>query len=630
MKRIFSVILALSQLGLMASYLEAAGGNERRGRECMDYMAYIEAIRHFEEVLSKDPERKGVRVDLAFSLFRNGELDKAVQVCEQELGLNPDNIDAFALLGYILFSYDKRDEALRVCQEFDTLYTKIISREISLKWPASLKSTYREVFWTRYHAKQSQNPLQTLMSKVYAWRKFYIPSSEEEEKTFNQILGKLRKNHPNLGLPHFIMGFLQKKSGDLEESAINFQLALLNGYDRIECYSQLVDIRFLDEDWTEGLHLARKTIDTLGPLSKIFFLMGYASNQLSDGVKAKLYLEEAIKHEPHFIEARKNLAKIYLCDSQFEISTSLFKQVIRLAPLDMEARLLRNRSLDRNPGLTKDGRPLLSKAIMDKVELSFAYVFHSDLEDSMTSINQRALAMVRTGQVKPAVAMLRAFLSLYDLNPVLHFNLGLLCLDLENLKEALQCAWRAAELDPDYLEAHDLAGNVLFRIGDYERSLRAYQEVIRIVPDDAQGHYNIGLVHWTMGTYDEAERSWRSAILYDEKAKKADLNKGSESKELIHSLTVKTIPVSFEAHKSLGELYHKLETKEKAIQEFEAALEFVPNDSECYYYLGKFFYEKGELRKAVEYLKKCVYFGTKWESKANALLEKIRKDSEEF
>ena len=47
---------------------------------------------------------------------------------------------------------------------------------------------------------------------------------------------------------------------------------------------------------------------------------------------------------------------------------------------------------------------------------------------------------------------------------VLNFNLGLLYLNKDNLKEALKCAWRASEGDPDYLEAHDLAGNVLFRM----------------------------------------------------------------------------------------------------------------------------------------------------------------------
>lgn len=595
----------------------------------MDFMAYGEAIRNFEEVLSKDPEKKGIRVDLAFSLFRNGEPDEAIKVLEQELTLYSSNIDAYTLLAYILFSHDRREEALKVCKEFDTHYTEIISREISLKWPASLKSIHREAFWTRHHSKQSQSPLQTLMAKVYAWKKFYAPSSEEEKETFNQILGKLRKNHQNLGLPHFIMGLLQKKSGDLKESENNFKLALLNCYDRSECYSQLVDLSFLNEDWTEGMQLAKKTIETLGPLSKIFFLMGYASNQLNDGEKAKLYFEEAIKNAPYCAEARKNLAKIYLCESRFEKSTKLLKQVIRLAPLDMEARLLRNRSLSQNPGLTTEGRPVLSKEILDKVGLKYTYIFHSEVKSVLIIINQRALTMLRSDRVDHAIATLRLFLELCDFNPVLYYNLGLLNLDQDNLIEALKCSWRAVELNPDYLEAHDLAGNVLFRIGDYERSLQAYHEVIRIDPDDAQGHYNIGLVHWTLGTFDEAERSWQTAILYDEKAKKAELKNKPESEALVHSLTVENPPVSFDAHKALGSLYDRLEMKERAIREFETALEFVPNDSECYFYLGKLCYEMGDPGKARTYLEKCVFLGTKRENEAKDILAKIKKDSEE-
>jgi len=595
----------------------------------MDYMAYGEAIRHFEEVLSKDPKKKGIRVDLAYSLFRNNEKEEAIQVLEQEIALYSSNIDAYALLGYILFFHDEREETLRVCQEFDTFYTKVISREISQKWPALLKSIYREAFWSRHHSKQSQSPLQTLMAKVYAWEKFYAPSGEEEEEGFNQILEKLRKNHPNLGLPHFILGLLQKKSGDLRESENNFKLALLNGYIQIECYSQLVDLQFLKGDWTEGLQLARKTIELLGPLSEIFFLMGFASNQLDNGETAKLYFEEAIKHAPYFVEARKNLAKIYLCESRFEKSTKLLKQVIRLTPLDMEAMLLRNRSLSRNPGLTKEGRPVLSKEIMDKVGLNYTYVFHSDVKDVLTVINQRALTMLRLGHVDHAITTLRGFLEICDFNSVLHYNLGLLCLDQHNLKEALTAAWRAAELDPDYLEPHDLAANVLYRIGDYERSLEVYQKLLQINPDDSQGYYNVGLANWAMGKYDEAERSWHIAIKKDKKAKKAKSDKESESEALVHSLTVETPPVSFDAHKSLGSLYDRLEMKEKALREFKAALEFVPNDSECYYYLGKIHHEMGDTEKAATNLEKCVYLGAKWEKKAQELLEKIKKDSEE-
>ncbi|MFC2163847.1 tetratricopeptide repeat protein [Acidobacteriota bacterium] len=628
MKRFFLLFCVMSLSGLLFLSGLTGGGTERKGRECMDYMAYGEAIRHFKEALSKNSEKKGVRVDLAFSLFKNGQQDEATQVLHQELALHANNINAYALLGYILFFHDKQEEALKVCQEFDILYTKVISREICQKWPAPHKSIYREAYWTRHHSKHSQSPLQTLMAKIYAWKKFYAPSGKEEEEGFNHILRKLRKNHPNLGLPHFILGLLQKKSGDLRESENNFKLALLNGYDRTECYSQLVDLQFLKEDWTEGMQLAKKTIETLGPLSKIFFLMGYASNLLNDGETAKLYFEEAINREPYLAEARKNLAKIYLCESRFEKSTKLLKQVIKLAPLDMEARLLRNRSLSRNPGLTKEGRPVLSKEILDKVGLKYTYVFHSDVKNVLTSINQRGLTMLRSGHVDRTIAILRAFLEIYDFNSVLHYNLGLLCLDQDNLKEALTAAWRAAELDPDYLEPRDLAANVLYRIGDYERSLLAYDEVVRLDPNDAQGYYNIGLIHEAMGKFDESERSWHIAIQKDKKAKKANLNNGSESEALVHSLTVETPPVSFDAHKSLGSLYVRLGKKDKALREFKSALEFVPNDSGCYYYLGKIHHELGEMRKAISNLEKCVYLGTKWEKKAQKLLGKIKKNSE--
>lgn len=590
-------------------------------------MAYSEAIRLFKEILSGSPEKRGIRVDLAFSLHRFGEQDEAIQVLKREIALYPDNIDAYALLGYILYFCEKNEEALRVCQEFDKQYTKVISREISQIWPASRSHSDEEDFWSRRGSQESWSPLDKLIARVFMIEKFYVPDKEEEESKFNEILKKLRKRHPNLGLLHFIMGFLQKDADNLVESENCFKLALLNGYDRAECYSQLVDLKFLMEDWKAGIQLAKKTIEILGPVSKIYFLMSFAYNQLSDSETVKFYLNEAIKQKPYFVEARKNLAIMYLCDSQFEKATTHFKQIIRLNPLDIEARLLGNRSLSRDPGLKKDGRPVLSKNCVDSVDLTYTYIFHSNLKVVLTIINQTVLTRVRSGHFDQAVAILYSFLELCRVNPVLHYNLGLLCLDQKNLKEALKFAWRAKELDPKYPRPIALAADVLYRIGDYERALEVYNELVRISPNDAQGYYNIGLTHWAMEEYKEAEKYWHVAIQKDRKSEKAKPDNVTELEELVHSLTVKVFPVSFDAHKSLGSLYGQLGKKEKALSEFESALEFVPNDSECYYYLGKIYYEMGDTERAIANLEKCVYLGTKWEKKASDILEKIRKDS---
>ncbi len=328
MKRILSALLIIVLIVSLPLFARAGGDTEKRAWECMDFMEYAEAIRHFKEILYKNPEKKGIRVDLAYSLLRNGEQDEAIQVLKREIALYPDNIDAYALLGNILYSCNKNKEALRVCQEFDRLYTMLILREINQKWPAPRSHSDEEDFWSRRGSQESWSPLDILIARVFTIEKFYAPDKEEEEKNFNKILNKLRKRHPNLGLIHFIMGFLEKDSDDLVESELCFKLALLNGYDRAECYSQLMDLKFLMEDWKAGIQVANKTIEILGPVSKIYFLMSFAYNQLSDGEATKLYLNEAIKREPYFVEARKNLAIMYLCDNLFEKSTTLIKQIV--------------------------------------------------------------------------------------------------------------------------------------------------------------------------------------------------------------------------------------------------------------------------------------------------------------
>jgi tetratricopeptide (TPR) repeat protein len=219
---------------------------------------------------------------------------------------------------------------------------------------------------------------------------------------------------------------------------------------------------------------------------------------------------------------------------------------------------------------------------------------------------------------------LNSFLQIYDGSASLNYNLAQLYNAQEILGKALKHAWKAAEIETKYRDAYDLIGNIFFKLQDFESSLQAYQQVIKIDSKDALAYYNIGLVYNAMKKVDIAEQNFKEAIKRDKGAKKPEMRKGTSSEDLAYSMTVRATPVTFESHKSLGEIYYGKKMLNEALEEYKQAIEWVPNDPGSHYWIGKLYYGLGNKRDAIAHLERCVYLGGYKEREAKALLEELK------
>ena len=57
----------------------------------------------------------------------------------------------------------------------------------------------------------------------------------------------------------------------------------------------------------------------------------------------------------------------------------------------------------------------------------------------------------------------------------------------------------ALRINPDYAEAHYNLGVVYGQQGRTDEAIREYQAALRINPDYAEAHYNLGVVYWATG-----------------------------------------------------------------------------------------------------------------------------------
>jgi tetratricopeptide (TPR) repeat protein len=614
---IFAVFLILGFLSPLYGFSDSY----ERGLESLDLMAYTQALQHFENAISEDPNKQDVRVSMAETYLRKKRPEDALRVLQEERFLFPDSINARVMLAYVYFLQDKKDDAIEICEDFDNLFLEDLREEadIEKKDPEALAKEKVEGDKLTLFV-----PMDYMVARAYGREKPLKPENEKDKEKAEDALEDMIEKNPNLGLPYFVLGAIQKTSVDFEKASQSFNMAIAAGYDPVCCYSQLIDLEFQKADWLSGFMTARRVLQDQGSRAEFYMLKGFAHNQLSETDDAIDSYMEALRRKPYIVETRKNLARIYLSKNEFDKATALLQEATRIDPIDFDAKYLLEQAIKKRHWIKVGQPPELTKQFVDEIEVKLVHVFHTKPDSCSEIVNDYSLQLLKNGQLAHASSWLSNFLEICNDSASLNYNLAQLYNAQEILGKALEYAWRAAEIETKYRDAYDLIGNIFFKLQDFESALRAYQEVIELDSKDALAHYNIGLVYQAMNNVEEAEKNFKEAIERDKGAKKPEVKKGSSMEDLAYSLTVRATPVTFDSHKALGEIYFGKNMLDEALEEYKQAIEWVPNDPESYFWIGKLSYDMGNKRDAITNLERCVYLGGYKEGEAKVMLEELK------
>ncbi|MGD9231302.1 MAG: tetratricopeptide repeat protein [Desulfobacterales bacterium] len=157
-------------------------------------------------------------------------------------------------------------------------------------------------------------------------------------------------------------------------------------------------------------------------------------------------------------------------------------------------------------------------------------------------------------------------------------------------------------LDPSNVNVHNSLGVCYGVLGDYVNALEAFEETIRIDPEEAMGLYNAGLANLLMENRDKAlgyfldadqkeedifEVAFQIGRLYLEMGKPEQAKKNLEK-------AIRLNPDSGIALRYLGESCVAINQTDEAISAYKKAVRQNPNDAESLSALGYLFDLKGE------------------------------------
>ena len=133
-------------------------------------------------------------------------------------------------------------------------------------------------------------------------------------------------------------------------------------------------------------------------------------------------------------------------------------------------------------------------------------------------------------------------------------------------------------------------GNVFFEREDYEEALIAYEEVIRLDPNDAGAYIGRGEALYKLKRYEEALATHKLAIRLDLNNTRAYVGKGNALRALrryheasqAHEQAIRLDPENAVAYVGKGEVLRGLKRYEEALAAYEQAIRLDPENAYAY------------------------------------------------
>lgn len=155
--------------------------------------------------------------------------------------------------------------------------------------------------------------------------------------------------------------------------------------------------------------------------------------------------------------------------------------------------------------------------------------------------------------------------------------------------------------------------------GDNEKAIEAFNQAVKLNPNDADSYYYLGSTYIVLKKYEEAAAAYEKAIRLNPKAADADtyynlgnayfeLKKYPEAVKALTKATTLEERSSEDVYIDLGDAYSKMYNWQEAIKAYNKALEIKPDvaDPDVYYNLGVAYDAQNQGDKAVEFYQKAI------------------------
>lgn len=207
--------------------------------------------------------------------------------------------------------------------------------------------------------------------------------------------------------------------------------------------------------------------------------------ETGDRKKQLQYLEKLDEISPLNVERKLAMGELYLFQNRAESARKLFQDAVNLS--DREATDYASGVARRAADICTPADPQSAAQFLRRnLEMRKAYWGPEDLP----TFNRLGILLRRAGKWREAAEEYRKALGVAPNDEILHYNLGMACLEGEELESARACALKALALNPDLprkspVIACNLA-TIFLRTNDRMHALPLIRAALEQDPDNAQ------------------------------------------------------------------------------------------------------------------------------------------------
>ncbi len=339
---------------------------------------------------------------------------------------------------------------------------------------------------------------------------------------------------------------------------------------------------------------------------------------LHEGIGVEKNIREAINHyknaikiDPNYLSAYYNLGNAYLEIGEYKSAIAQYQKILSETPRDPDA--LNNMGMayhhigEYQKAIQCYKKALefredsdicfnMAQAYYDMGDYNKALMLFEEIRDEFEEKEdleyQIALCYHKTGDLQKATMILNSLLlsnpqkpaRLHRVLATIYVEQGKYPLAEEELKEAIK-------IEPDSIKNYKALADLYIKMGRYGAALTIFEEIVKKKPDESYPHYALGQLYQDMGEKEKALKEFETAINLSESGK----NKLGK-KELA------------DAYHRAGKIYIEKGEMKKAKEYLFKAYRINP-DEKITYDLALLCYKMGNFNSALRYFEECAdYF----------------------
>ena len=298
--------------------------------------------------------------------------------------------------------------------------------------------------------------------------------------------------------------------------------------------------------------------------------------------------EALLQIAPRLAPAYNNLGSLYVRQREYRKAANVLEKGLRVDPKMSSASALLGIALYELGDYAAAKRNLES-------------ALRADPKDTNAEL-LLANGLIKLGEFQSAADHLRRLSERLPENQEIWYLLGKVHMKLS--EEALS---KLTNLDPNSVWVHEISGEVMESMKNYDGALLEYKKAVEVAPQQAGTHYHLGNAYWSLNMWDAATEQFRAELANDPSNCMAQwkigniiLEEHGDSAGALAEIqkALDACPDLMSARVDRARALIKLERHSEAVNDLEAAVKTDPAESLTHFLLAQAYRALGRTQEA--------------------------------